>query len=295
MATKGLEAKTVGLKVKTTKFQVRTLDSTGHTYVSSADDLFSASSALLQREIRGAPGGKLRLRLMGIKASGFRGQAGAPILPGQVTLDGFLKTAKTDDEEGEACEKEERKGEEEEDEEGKVSEQERCVVAAATAMGREVVAAAGPKAAGPVSSFDYPFAGASLVRSVDRRAASSITAAACSPRSTAVPAAVQRKALFFGGSSSRGPLTAATATNVACPVCGEELGVTSNAALNHHLDACLGVCATAGETRGGGGGGGRLLPQRSGGGRSPRKRAKVSAAGIERFLTSKEQAQYDII
>ncbi|CAN0522099.1 unnamed protein product, partial [Scytosiphon promiscuus] len=51
MATKGLEAKTIGLKIKTTKFHVRTLDSTGQAYICSAEDLFAAASALLHREI----------------------------------------------------------------------------------------------------------------------------------------------------------------------------------------------------------------------------------------------------
>lgn len=94
MEAKGLEAKTVGLKIKTTKFEVRTQDHTGQTYVGTADELFAAASAMLHREIRGAsmssPGGVLRLRLMGVKACSFRGQAGAPVLPGQVTMDEFL-------------------------------------------------------------------------------------------------------------------------------------------------------------------------------------------------------------
>ncbi|CAM9676331.1 unnamed protein product, partial [Ectocarpus sp. 12 AP-2014] len=45
----------------------------------------------------------------------------------------------------------------------------------------------------------------------------------------------------------RGGVLATAAANVSCPVCGEELGSASNAALNRHLDVCLGVCAPAGE------------------------------------------------
>lgn len=95
MESEGLEAKTVGLKIKTTKFQVRTLDSTGNVYIKTAADLYAVASTLLQREIRGAasssPGGQLCLRLMGVRASTFRGQAATSLLPpGQPTLDGFL-------------------------------------------------------------------------------------------------------------------------------------------------------------------------------------------------------------
>lgn len=95
MESEGLEAKTVGLKIKTTKFHVRTMDSTGNVYIKTAADLYAVASTLLQREIRGAasssPGGQLRLRLMGVRASAFRGQAvTASLPPGQPTLDGFL-------------------------------------------------------------------------------------------------------------------------------------------------------------------------------------------------------------
>lgn len=254
MATKGLEAKTVGLKVKTVSFEVRTLDSTGQTYVNSADELYSTAAALLQREIRGAPGGRLRLRLMGVKASGFRGQAGAPILPGQATLDGFLVTpSKT--EQNEAVVMEEQEGEEKQ---GKDAEQERCKRAeTGEEAAAEAVAAAGRGEA------------ARLVKA--------------GPARRSPPPAVPAEGLELWGvrsaaADSQGAVTAATssaaatkAISIACPVCGEDLGAASNAALNRHVDACLGVCPTAGE----------------GGSAASRKRAKVLATGIERFLTLK--------
>lgn len=247
MATKGLEAKTVGLKVKTVSFQVRTLDSTGQTYVSSADELYSTAAALLQREIRGAPGGRLRLRLMGVKASGFRGQAGAPILPGQATLDGFLVTpSKT--EKNEAVVTEEEKG----------AEHGRCKRAeTGQEVAAEAVAAAGAEAAAKRAKVGPT-----------RR----------SPQPAALAQGFELWGVQSAAAGSQGAVTVATSataatesTSITCPVCGEDLGAASNAALNRHVDACLGVCPPAGE----------------GGSASSRKRAKVSATGIERFLTLK--------
>ncbi|CAM9394134.1 unnamed protein product [Scytosiphon promiscuus] len=250
MAAKGLEAKTVGLKVKTTKFQVRTLDSTGQTYVRASDELYATASALLQKEIRGAatsaPGGKLRLRLMGIRASGFRGQAGAPIQPGQATLDGFLRTAATTDKASEAREEN--------------------------------------RTSSAVRDADYLAGG--LARGPDR----AWPAVSRSPRSitpSQTPELWETPSSRIDGAQAAA--TAAAEASVSCPMCGEELGSLSNAALNRHVDACLGVCTTPAEEsasiRSGGGG----FPPRESRDTVPSKRAKVSAAGIERFLTTKER------
>lgn len=256
MATKGLEAKTVGLKVKTVSFQVRTLDSTGQTYVSSADELYSAAATLLQREIRGAPGGRLRLRLMGVKASGFRGQAGAPVLPGQATLDGFLVTPTSKSEQIEAVVEEEK---EEEEEQGKSADQRECKKAEAGEVAAEIiqVTVAGGEAAARRMK-------AGLARRLPRPAA---------PAQSMELWGVKPAAASSQGTVTVAPLTAAATkpTSIACPVCGEDLGAASNAALNRHVDACLGLCPTAGE----------------GGFGAPRKRAKVSTTGIEKFLTLK--------
>ncbi|CAM9252913.1 unnamed protein product [Ectocarpus fasciculatus] len=265
MATKGLEAKTVGLKVKTTKFQVRTQDSTGHAYVSSADDLFSAASALLQREIQGAaasaPGGKLRLRLMGVKASGFRGQAGAPILPGQATLDGFLSSKAAQG----GCQGEDGSGND-----GKRQQREGDMDTAAGVKQQPL--GGGSRSSRPTSAaMEHPFVVAGQGRPVSR------------PRSKEVLWGVQPAT-----GSPRSALLATSAAHVSCPVCGEQLGAASNAALNRHLDACLGVCAPAGEREGGGVGGGGTGRRRLKEDAFPKKRAKVSSAGIERFLTSSD-------
>ncbi|CAN0465469.1 unnamed protein product [Ectocarpus sp. 12 AP-2014] len=264
MATKGLEAKTVGLKVKTTKFQVRTQDSTGNAYVSSADDLFSAASALLQGEIQGAasaPGGKLRLRLMGVRASGFRGQAGAPILPGQATLDGFLSSKAAEG----GCQ-----GEDESGNDGKLHQREE---EANTAVGAEQQRPGGgsrPLRPTP-AAMDHPFAVGGQGRPFSR------------PRSKELLRGVPPAT-----GSPRSVLSATAAAKVSCPVCGEQLGAASNAAVNRHIDACLGVCAPASEGEGGGVGRGGTDRRRSKEEAFPKKRAKVSRSGIERFLTHKE-------
>eukprot|EP00752_Nemacystus_decipiens_P001960 g1886.t1 len=215
MATKGLEAKTVGLKVKTVSFQVRTLDSTGQTYVSSADELYSTAAALLRREIREAPRGRLRLRLMGVKASGFRGQAGAPTLPGQATLDGFLVTpSKT--EQKEAVETEEQEVKEKQAKDGEQERRNR--------------AGTGEKAAAQA-----------VVAAGSETAAKRVKAGTAPPR--AAPAqGLELWAVKSTATGSQGTVTLATSAtaatkatrSIACPVCGEELGAASNAALNRH-------------------------------------------------------------
>lgn len=260
MTTKGLEAKTVGLKVKTVSFQVRTLDCTGQAYVSSADELYSTAAALLQREMRGAPGGRLRLRLMGVKASGFRGQA-TSILPGQGTLDGFLvASSKTEHNEAAVMEEaeentENKKGTDAEQEPFKRPEAGDEVVAA-----KAIQAAAGGEAPAKRVKAGPPARRSPQPNNVpaQRLEMWGLKSAAASPQKGAVTVATSA--------------TAATkAMSIACPVCGEELGASSNAALNRHVDACLGVCPTVDE----------------GGSAASRKRAKVSATGIERFLTLK--------
>ncbi|CAM9285164.1 unnamed protein product [Laminaria digitata] len=275
MATKGLEAKTVGLKVKTTKFHVRTQDSTGKAYICSAEDLFSAASALLQREIRAAAAsssggkGKLRLRLMGVKASSFRGQARYPTLPGQGTLDGFLASTPT-----------------------------AAAARDATATGSVVATAergeVGCQPCGgvlpvPVSPRNRRGGGGARVQqriigelSMDSRQGSAAAAAATTAAAEAAEVVVVAA-----------PAVAAAATSLTCPVCLEELGAVSNMALNRHVDACVGVCTVGNE-----GGCGPVVAKRSGaGGFGPgrskgvptRKRAKASGAGIERFLTPRER------
>ena len=330
MATKGLEAKTVGLKLKTTKFHVSTLDSTGQAYISSADDLFAVASALLQREIKAAatasPGGKLRLRLMGVKASCFRGQARYPTLPGQGTLDGFLAPTPPTVQDanangsgivGPAAEEAvvECVGR------GNGSEVGTARGAEEDAEARSVAASSGKggSSAGCDAQevSDSSRSGLTAVEDVCVVAApdgppGGVVAALRNRRGWETAQVQQR---LLGGSSkdsahcseeataaATAAVTAAAAPSVTCPVCLEELGAVSNMALNRHVDACVGVC-TVGDEGGYGPGLGRrgvssVVTKRSGaGGYGPRrsegvparKRAKASGAGIERFLTPRER------
>lgn len=347
MAKKSLGAKTVGLKIKTTEFNVRTQDHTGQAYLSTADELYAIASSLLQREIREASGpgggGALRLRLMGVKASSFRGQAGIAPLPGQATLDGFLGGSSSHA--------------------GAVAEVPRKVVASRELVndpwlvvteeeskrdrGGSVAAAEGD-AGSP--SLERAWGGETRMaedRATKKRrrfecnsdpgrtldsgdglgvgASDPITAQATrgtlpaapvkpsSPRSrpTAQEGARQtqgwRQAYHGKGYGERdsavdaslaphppeAPTAAmampAPAAVVNCPLCGELLGIVSNALLNRHVDACLGVGSESGEDyarrhggrKGGGGGRGRLGPRGTKG-----ERTKVSTtSGIERFLS----------
>lgn len=327
MAAKGLEAKTVGLKVKTTKFQVRTLDHTGQSYVCTADDLFAAASALLQKEIRAAstcaPGGALRLRLMGIKASAFRGQAGVPPLPGQATLDGFLArqqaTAQdTDKLRGGAAATATEGAEKGRDRPSAVAMQ---LGVEGTGTGRgaresaEDLRDAGrdtPGQRGRMSRLDVDAVSnsATQLHPGETEFGAPLGSGPLSPSISGSSRREQgsegKQGLWeeswTGGGSFKvegggeaPPAAAPTASGVTCPVCGEHLGSVSNAALNRHVDACLGVCTShdrdgrerlglAATLAGGESFGSRRekpFPQR--------KRAKVAAVGIEKFLTPKER------
>ena len=260
MASKGLEAKTVGLKIKTAKFEVRTQDSTGGVYVSTADELFEVASSLLRREIRGAsssaPGGRLRLRLMGVKASSFRGQTGVSPLPGQPTLDGFLLSSRT-------------------------THQPKCGGATAP-----------EKAETRDGENALPGGSQEAEPGIERERG------ACEDSSQPPACRVQVMGAITQQRVSRvdsiGVVTTAltsrpAAARVNCPVCGGDLGAVSIAALNRHVDACLGV-EVPGE--GGSSNGSTMPPAKRGGGGGfgPRrlKRAKapklMARTSIERFL-----------
>lgn len=316
MATKGLEAKTVGLKIKTTKFHVRTLDSTGQAYIRSAEDLFAAASALLHREIRAAaassPGGKLRLRLMGVKASSFRGQARYPTLPGQGTLDGFVASTPT----AEAAQDLAATGSAvtvtTEGASGCVGRGKGLEVGAGGAAEEIEDAEARLAAASSTGGLrmgcdaqemsDFSRSGLTPVE-----AKRSIVAPG-QPRGGVLTAAPRNRQGAGGGTvrqsvrqrllgepladSPQGAEAAAAVTAVeaaevvvvaaaavvdaaslTCPVCLEELGAVSNLALNRHVDACVGVCTVDNE-----GGCGPVVAKRSGaGGYGPRRSKVVSA------------------
>ncbi|KAJ1209255.1 hypothetical protein NDU88_004633 [Pleurodeles waltl] len=67
----GLKGKTVTLKVKNVKFEVRTRASTVLSSVSTQEEIFSVAKELLRAEIESASPQPLRLRLMGVRVSGF--------------------------------------------------------------------------------------------------------------------------------------------------------------------------------------------------------------------------------
>lgn len=67
----GLKGKTVTLKVKNVKFEVRTRASTVLSSVSTQEEIFSVAKELLRAEIESAAPQPLRLRLMGVRVSGF--------------------------------------------------------------------------------------------------------------------------------------------------------------------------------------------------------------------------------
>lgn len=361
METKTLEAKTVGLKIKTIKFDVRTQDHTGQVYVRTADELYAIASTLLQREIRGASerGGALRLRLMGVKASSFRGQVGVALLPGQSTLDGFLNSR--------SCRSEaERSGGTVGVEIATNNVDTARVVSAATAAaataaatvavvqegtGKAATGAAFPfKARGggtlkvendcaldlvrgeDLDSFDEIATPCSRVGSsrcsckvargggaccedgadgstheavatrkatpIDDKVAISSTLAVASHSDD--PSAAARISTTRGpretvrlldegknAGGARGSLAAEPAAAVNCPICGELLGAVSNAALNRHVDSCLGV-SSAPEAGHGLGGGVNIGTRRSKPPQTSRKRAKVEATrSIETFLVAR--------
>lgn len=344
MAAKGLEAKTVGLKIKTTKFEVRTQDYTGKVYVSTAEGLYSIASSLLMREIRktssscSAPGGVLRLRLMGVRASSFRGQADPALVKGQGTLDEFFA------QEADSSSVPVRVHE------GAVDDME---MDTKDACGVEMLGP-GPASRGATSATS---SGASEERLADRRVSSvnslnctrgaslearrdffrraemvdvgrrsanegaasrEASSAAASPSRTAQATPRKKRTLreSLVGSTlgdSRGGYRATSRTapssvdSAQCPVCGKLLGAVTNAALNDHVDICLGLAPSA-EGYGGvddrSGIGVHNLPasSRAGGDRSnPRtagsegllpavrgKRSRNGMSGIERFLLPRE-------
>ncbi|XP_062984010.1 DNA polymerase kappa isoform X2 [Elgaria multicarinata webbii] len=67
----GLKARTVTLKLKNVNFEVKTRASTILSAVSTEEEIFAVAKELLRSEIEGVSPQPLRLRLMGIRVSGF--------------------------------------------------------------------------------------------------------------------------------------------------------------------------------------------------------------------------------
>lgn len=335
METEKLEAKTVGLKIKTVKFDVRTQDHTGQVYVRSADELYAIASTLLQREIRGASerGGALRLRLMGVKASSFRGQAGVALLPGQSTLDGFFDSRSRRGETeraggtvgvendvdtasavpaataaatvgkaatGAAIPFKARRGgilKVEDDGSLGLERGEDLDSLGEIASSRNEVDSSRPAVVRGGSDWEGGADGGTNAAAATREAAPTDARGSVSSRDRSVAAEMNKMSaqretvrLLDEGEnvgSVLGSPAAQPAAAVSCPICGELLGAVSNAALNRHVDSCLGVSSVpeAGHRLGGGV---DIDTRRSKPPQTSRKRAKVDATrSIETFLVAR--------
>ncbi|KAM4808293.1 DNA polymerase kappa [Rhinophrynus dorsalis] len=71
LSKEGLKAKTVTIKLKNVKFEVRTRASTVSSAISTEEEIFSVAKEILKTEIDLASPEPLRLRLMGVRVSGF--------------------------------------------------------------------------------------------------------------------------------------------------------------------------------------------------------------------------------
>eukprot|EP00611_Tribonema_gayanum_P023181 TRINITY_DN481_c0_g5_i1.p3 TRINITY_DN481_c0_g5~~TRINITY_DN481_c0_g5_i1.p3 ORF type:complete len:298 (-),score=128.00 TRINITY_DN481_c0_g5_i1:101-994(-) len=85
MAKRHLQGRVVTLKLKTVEFDVLTRAHTSNVWVSTLDQIYAITSKLLRAQL------PLRLRLMGVRVSQFRGQANEPPDPRQPLLNSFLR------------------------------------------------------------------------------------------------------------------------------------------------------------------------------------------------------------
>jgi impB/mucB/samB family C-terminal domain len=200
MAEQQLQGRVVTLKLKTTDFAVRTRAHTSGSFVQRYDDIYAIAAKLLKAEL------PLRLRLMGVRVSQFKGQINDPVDPRQSSLSGFLAAAK---------------------ESGSSSSSASCSRGAAAAA----AAAAGSvdgidydeeAVYGQWQEGDYEQCGGTIDDVYDGSSSATVAAAAASP---ATASAVDSSSLE-------------RAVSCECPVCGKVLPA-SNAELNRHIDLCL--------------------------------------------------------
>ncbi|MGH0185449.1 UNVERIFIED_CONTAM: hypothetical protein FKN15_028844, partial [Acipenser sinensis] len=88
----GLKGKTVTLKLKNVNFDVKTRASTVSSVVSTEEEIYAIARDLLKTEIDNASPQPLRLRLMGVRVSGFLAQEDKK--PLQKSIIGFLQAGK---------------------------------------------------------------------------------------------------------------------------------------------------------------------------------------------------------
>ncbi|KAG7481442.1 hypothetical protein MATL_G00066550 [Megalops atlanticus] len=90
----GLKGKTVTVKLKNVNFEVKTRASTVSAVVSSEEEIFAVAKDLLKTEIENASPQPLRLRLMGVRVSGFVSSEDRK--PLQKSIIGFLQSGRSE-------------------------------------------------------------------------------------------------------------------------------------------------------------------------------------------------------
>ncbi|KAM6105922.1 DNA polymerase kappa isoform 1-T1 [Pterocles gutturalis] len=88
----GLKGKTVTLKLKNVNFEVKTRASTVRSYVSTEEEIFGVAKDLLGTEIDSVAPHPLRIRLMGVRVSGFLSEEEKKYQ--QKSITSFLKSGK---------------------------------------------------------------------------------------------------------------------------------------------------------------------------------------------------------
>jgi impB/mucB/samB family C-terminal domain len=210
MAEQQLQGRVVTLKLKTTDFAVRTRAHTSGSFVQRYEDIYAIAAKLLKAEL------PLRLRLMGVRVSQFKGQINDPVDPRQSSLSAFLAAAKDSG-----------SGSSSTDSSGATV----AAVAAAAAAAASNVSVDSSDGIdydeeavyGQWQEGDYEQCGDTLDDVHDGSSSGATAAAAAASPATA--GAVDSSSLE-------------RAVSCECPVCGKVLPA-SNAELNRHIDLCL--------------------------------------------------------
>jgi impB/mucB/samB family C-terminal domain len=205
MAEQQLQGRVVTLKLKTTDFAVRTRAHTSSSFVQRYEDIYAIAAKLLGAEL------PLRLRLMGVRVSQFKGQINDPVDPRQSSLSAFLAAAKDS---------------------GSSSSTGSSSSAAAAAA-----ATAASSSSGGSDGIDYDeeaLYGQWQEGNYEQCADTLDDVHDGSSSATATAAAVASPATAGAADSS----SLERAVSCECPVCGKVL-TASNAELNRHIDLCL--------------------------------------------------------
>jgi impB/mucB/samB family C-terminal domain len=209
MAEQQLQGRVVTLKLKTTDFAVRTRAHTSSSFVQRYEDIYAIAAKLLKAEL------PLRLRLMGVRVSQFKGQINDPVDPRQSSLSAFLAAAKDCGSSSSASS----------------SSAAAAAAAAANGGGSDSIDYDEEALSGQWQEGDYELCGDAPDDVHDGSSSSATTAAAAV---AAVAAAASPATAGAADSSS----SLERAVSCECPVCGKVL-TASNAELNRHIDLCL--------------------------------------------------------